>query len=115
MESAATRSTMHTHSAPPHVLGNGMQEGRDFMAYDGKGRAVSFSQVVEEALARVNLEPKVVFLGEYHDDPVAHALEFEIFKQAIDSSASKGSSLALSLEMFERDVQVYCCVHRGSF
>eukprot|EP00976_Prorocentrum_cordatum_P047570 961117-Prorocentrum_minimum.AAC.1 len=104
LESAAPQHRMHT-LATPHVLDNGMQEGRDFMAYDNKGRPVSFNKIVEAALKPAHLKPKVVFLGEYHDDPVAHALELEIFKRAVHSTPSSGNSLALSLEMFERDVQ----------
>ncbi len=46
-----------------------------------------------------------VFLGEYHDDAVAHALQFEIFKRAIEELGAK-RKVTLSLEMFERDVQV---------
>ena len=79
------------------------------MAYDNKGNVVSFSRVVEAALKPGHLAPKVVFLGEYLDDPVAHALELEIFKRAVESKPLKENSLALSLEMFERDVQV--CSH----
>ena len=42
----------------------------------------------------------VTFLGEQHDDPVAHHLEQSILR------ATLTSNLALSLEMFERDVQL---------
>ena len=47
----------------------------------------------------------VVFLGEQHDDSVGHALEFEIFKQVIADYGSR-RKIALSMEMFERDVQI---------
>ncbi len=43
----------------------------------------------------------VVFIGETHDDPVAHHLELEIFK----ALHTQERGVALSLEMFERDVQ----------
>lgn len=46
----------------------------------------------------------VVFLGEYHDDSIAHALQLEIFKRAIEQYGAK-RKVTLSLEMFERDVQ----------
>jgi uncharacterized iron-regulated protein len=52
----------------------------------------------------------VVFIGEAHDDKIAHELELELLRraaldQAAISDASKRRAVALSLEMFERDVQ----------
>ena len=44
-------------------------------------------------------DAQVVFLGETHDDPVAHHLEAELWKQLV------GPESILSLEMFETDVQ----------
>jgi uncharacterized iron-regulated protein len=43
----------------------------------------------------------VVFLGEQHDDPATHALQLAV----LDEAATRGRPVALSLEMFERDVQ----------
>jgi len=43
----------------------------------------------------------VIFVGEKHDDPVAHYLETEILK----AMHKKKSKVALSMEMFETDVQ----------
>ena len=53
----------------------------------------------------------VVFLGEMHNDPVAHYLEKQILKKAYDryyrkAYPSKRKQIILSLEMFERDVQM---------
>ena len=45
---------------------------------------------------------KIVFLGENHDDPIAHALELEIFVRLF---AEHNGNIALAMEMFERDVQ----------
>ena len=55
-------------------------------------------------------EADVVFLGEQHDDAVAHALQLrllEALSDHLDAGAQHGQAkeLALSLEMFERDVQ----------
>jgi uncharacterized iron-regulated protein len=55
-------------------------------------------------------ETDVVFIGETHNDPVAHFLEAELLRQAharYGKNADEKSrrSVALSLEMFERDVQ----------
>ncbi len=47
----------------------------------------------------------VVFIGENHDDPVAHHLETVLFKGAGESYKSQ-RPVVLSLEMFESDVQV---------
>ncbi len=47
----------------------------------------------------------VVFLGEMHDDSVGHSLQFDIFKAAVEKYGAN-RKVSLSLEMFERDVQV---------
>ncbi|MCP4726181.1 MAG: ChaN family lipoprotein, partial [bacterium] len=43
----------------------------------------------------------VVFIGESHNDPVAHYMEFEVVKRFFNEYGK----LAVSMEMFERDVQ----------
>ena len=45
----------------------------------------------------------VVFVGEVHDDVVAHALQDSLWQRIVESTERR--SAALSLEMFERDVQ----------
>ena len=72
----------------------------NYRIYDASGKAVSLSQIIEAAG-----KSDVVFLGENHDDAVAHFLQAEIFKDLQESNAGK-RNLALSLEMFERDVQI---------
>jgi len=52
----------------------------------------------------------VVFIGEAHDDKIAHELELELLRraaldQAAINDATKRRAVALSLEMFERDTQ----------
>lgn len=54
-----------------------------------------------DALAEAVSEAEVIFIGEKHDDPVAHMLEQEILA-AVHRRKDK---VALSMEMFERDVQ----------
>jgi uncharacterized iron-regulated protein len=72
----------------------------NYRIFDAKGNPASLVQILD---AVGNNE--VVFLGEQHDDATAHALQFEIFKAAVEKySASR--KMALSLEMFERDVQI---------
>lgn len=73
-------------------------EGK-FTVFTGKGQPSSIDQVMR------SLEnADVVFLGEFHDDTIAHALQLEIFKRAIEQYGAK-RKVTLSLEMFERDVQ----------
>ena len=71
-----------------------------YKAFDGQGNPVSIDDIVG-AMA-VN---DVVFLGEEHDDAVGHAIEAELFKRAVEGYSQK-RTVALSLEMFERDVQI---------
>src|SRR5688572_23147027 len=84
---------------------NGVNSGQNlseatYRIYDGKGNPADLSRILE-AVGKTD----VVFLGELHDDTVAHALQFEIFKQATEKYGAQ-RSVALSLEMFERDVQI---------
>ena len=73
-------------------------EGK-FSVFTGKGQPSTIEDIIE-SLDNAD----VVFLGEFHDDSIAHALQFEIFKRAIDQYGAK-RRVTLSLEMFERDVQ----------
>jgi hypothetical protein len=57
-------------SKPTSRLDTSVIESRDFVVYDHTGTAVSLSAVTE-ALRKV----QVALIGEYHDDPIAHALE----------------------------------------
>ncbi len=71
-----------------------------YSVFTGKGEPSSIAEIVK------SLEnTDVVFLGELHDDAVGHAVQFEIFKQAVEQY-SPGRRVTLSLEMFESDVQV---------
>jgi uncharacterized iron-regulated protein len=66
-----------------------------YSIYRGDGSAATLDQLVAESRAAV-----VTFLGESHDDPVAHHLEEQILRKTWEPDAA-----ALSLEMFESDVQ----------
>jgi uncharacterized iron-regulated protein len=52
----------------------------------------------------------VLLVGEMHNDPLAHLLEAELLRTAVRRLRQAGQSpqraVALSLEMFERDVQI---------
>jgi uncharacterized iron-regulated protein len=65
-----------------------------YRVYRGDGRAATLEDVVQAAL-----QATVTFLGESHDDAVAHYLEEQLLRRTYKSD------LALSLEMFETDVQ----------
>lgn len=80
------------------------QAGQDFRVYDSSGRPSSLDEVVG-AMASAD----AVLVGEEHDDAVGHRLEAELLRRAFDRYGAHGAKparrLALSLEMFERDVQ----------
>ncbi|HEX8745580.1 MAG TPA: ChaN family lipoprotein [Pyrinomonadaceae bacterium] len=78
----------------------------DFRVYDSSGKVASLDDVIG-AMGGA----EVVFIGETHNDAVGHRLELQLLQAA---SARYGSGapeaparrqVALSLEMFERDVQ----------
>ncbi len=71
-----------------------------FRVFDGSGQPVDLSEVIKRAG-----ESDAVFLGENHDDAVGHAIQFEIFKRIVNENLAN-RRIALSLEMFERDVQI---------
>jgi len=76
------------------------QSPEKYAVFTGSGEASSIEAVVK-ALNKTD----VLFLGEMHDDAVGHAVQFEIFKRAVEEYAAK-RPITLSLEMFERDTQV---------
>jgi len=61
------------------------------------GNTVPFAALVEKASMA-----DVVFFGEQHDDPETHFIEFAL----LEGIGQKRDRVALSLEMFERDVQM---------
>ncbi len=71
-----------------------------YRIFDGKGNAATMQQILD-AIGQND----VVFLGEMHDDSVGHSLQFDIFKAAVEKYGAN-RKVSLSLEMFERDVQV---------
>jgi uncharacterized iron-regulated protein len=75
--------------------------GQDtYRIFDAKGNPATLQQVID-AIGQND----VVFLGEKHDDSVGHTLEFEIFKAALEKYGAN-RQVSLSMEMFERDVQI---------
>lgn len=74
-----------------------------FRAFDARGRSVGLAEIVA-ALDAAN----VLIIGETHDDAVAHLLEAELLRLTDERASGRGRAraVALSLEMFERDVQL---------
>ena len=72
----------------------------NYRIYDGQGNPATMNQVID-AVGKSD----AVFLGENHDDAVAHYLQAEIFKKTFETYG-KNRKVTLSLEMFERDVQI---------
>jgi uncharacterized iron-regulated protein len=72
---------------------------QQFRVFDSHAEPASLSQLLERCQ-----KADVVFWGEDHDDAVGHALQASFFEQLIVKYKSS-RSVALSLEMFERDTQ----------
>src|ERR1043165_1690508 len=80
---------------------NEQKPASDLRIYDSSGKAVT----IDEVVAAMDMA-EVVFIGETHNDPVGHQVELRLLQAAAARySQSGGRRLALSLEMFERDVQ----------
>jgi uncharacterized iron-regulated protein len=83
------------------TLVNGQITSENYQLFDAKGQPVSMEKIIE-AIGQSD----VVFIGENHDDPVAHYLQLEFLKAAQERFGKNGRNVALSMEMFERDVQI---------
>ena len=79
-----------------------MGQGNDakYRVYTSTGEAATLDAVIAAAGAT-----DVIFLGEYHDDAVGHAFQLEVFQRVLADHGAK-RPVTLSLEMFERDVQI---------
>lgn len=73
---------------------------KEFSIFDSMG-----SEVNLEKLTNSLNNADALFLGEQHDDATAHKLEFEILRMAVERYG-KTRQIVVSLEMFERDVQI---------
>jgi uncharacterized iron-regulated protein len=82
----------------PQAAAQGDAQTR-YKAFDSKGRAVKLEEIIE-ALDKAD----VLFVGETHTDAIGHVVEAEILSRA-DERYAQRRAVALSLEMFERDVQ----------
>jgi uncharacterized iron-regulated protein len=76
-----------------------------FQAFTGEGEPAALEDIV-----RAMADADAVLVGESHTDPVGHWIEAELVRQALAAAKVGDESgalrpVALSLEMFERDVQ----------
>ncbi|UCD24303.1 MAG: ChaN family lipoprotein [Gemmatimonadota bacterium] len=103
------RAVLLTAAIPYLVGGTGVVPlvGQDvdyvnhFRVYTGNGEPASLSDIAS-AMGDVD----AVLIGEDHTDPVGHWIEAELLRIALAESESGATRpVALSLEMFERDVQ----------
>lgn len=72
----------------------------NYQIFDASGIRANSSQIIAAAG-----KADVIFFGENHDDAVAHFLQAEFFRKLHESFGAR-RNVALSLEMFERDVQI---------
>lgn len=72
----------------------------NYLIYDAQGNLARINQILD-AVGKSD----VIFLGENHDDAAAHYLQAVIFKKAFENYGLN-RKVALSMEMFERDVQI---------
>ena len=83
-----------------NIAAVGQTDESKYKIFDSKGNSATFEQIISSIK-----ESDVVFLGEQHDDAIAHSLQVQIFKSGFDKYRND-RKIVLSLEMFERDVQV---------
>src|SRR5687767_8335560 len=76
---------------------------KHYAVFDARGNPSSLDAIAER-LSGVS----VVFLGEHHNDPVAHHLELVLFKRAAEQASrlalppgATARPVALAVEMFE--------------
>ncbi len=69
-----------------------------YFLYDKSGKEAKYPKMI---LSLVKAD--VVFVGEFHDNPISHWLELQVSK---DLYATKKQDLILGAEMFERDDQL---------
>jgi uncharacterized iron-regulated protein len=72
----------------------------NYRVFNAAGNTVDLRQIINAAS-----QSDVVFLGENHDDAVAHFLQADLFTK-INEAYKEKRNVALSMEMFERDTQL---------
>jgi len=95
----AFATALRAQEVPHDVLDTAYTAG-DYQVFTGAGTTASIDDIV--AAMEHN---QVVFIGETHDDPTGHMLEALLFRRAFEAYGAE-RPVVLSLEFFERDVQL---------
>ena len=74
------------------------QDKPAYRVFTAEGKKADYSDIIKAAL-----KADIVFVGELHDNPIAHWLELEVTRSLF---AEKGNNLVLGAEMFEADNQL---------
>lgn len=69
-----------------------------YILYNAQGQKSSYQQMIDE-LSKAD----VVFIGEYHNNPISHWMEYEITQSLYNN---KDKQIILGAEMFEADTQL---------
>lgn len=69
-----------------------------YIIYNSKGKPVKYSKMLKK-LAEAN----ILFIGEYHNNPISHWMEYEITK---DLYKLRDGKITMGAEMFEADNQI---------
>ncbi len=69
-----------------------------YKIYNTKGKTVKYKKLIKKAA-----KADIIFIGEYHNNPINHWLEYEITK---DVYKIKNGQVTLGAEMFESDNQL---------
>jgi uncharacterized iron-regulated protein len=99
-------SHVHAQTPTPPATQDGVAPTATALrVFDSKGNPSTLDALVEAFDGA-----DVVFVGETHDDAGAHLLEAELLRRAFarfgQAASNERRAVAVSLEMFERDVQV---------
>ena len=78
----------------------GQENTPKYTVFTAKGEPATIDNILLAAAAS-----DVLFLGELHDDAVGHAFQLEVFQRVVNALGAS-RPITLSLEMFERDVQI---------
>ncbi len=89
---------------PLSIFAQGEQRSAsNFRIYTSSGKQVTLDEVINAMSSA-----EVVFIGETHNDAVAHQIELQLLHGAAaryGARTGSGRQVVLSMEMFERDVQ----------
>lgn len=69
-----------------------------YTLYSGQGKVVNYQTMISDLSAA-----DVIFVGEYHNNPISHWLELEITRSLFETKKGK---IILGAEMFESDSQL---------